>query len=158
MTRVVYESYVHAVRGNQINVGGKVLNLAPEARISLDPRGQMAVNQRVQVSGRVDAKQGVTVDRVLVRSGPSDLGRTRVSRSNDDRTGDDTATSKQEAEDDSKSGKSDDGDDDSKDTSGSSSDDSKSDSDSDSDDNKSGSSSGLSSSSDDSEKSSKSSS
>jgi hypothetical protein len=144
VTRVVYEGYLHALRGNQINVGGKVLNLAAETRISIDPHSQMAVNQRVQVSGRVDAQRGVTVDRIQVRTGPSDLGRTRVSRSGGDQGSDDAEDRQQKLDDDSKTSK------DSDDNSGSSS----NDSDDDSDGSQSGSNSGSSSSSEKTEKSS----
>jgi len=119
--RVAYEGYLHAVSAHQVNVGGKQLTLSPEVKIGTAPGGKVAINQRVQVSGRVDANQRVTIDRMMVRSGPSDLGRTRVARSSDDRSSE-TASDDQKSDDVSKYSKSDsDSDDSDKSTSSSSS-------------------------------------
>ena len=143
--RVVLEGYVHAVFGDEVSLGNRVVTLAPGVRITGVSGDLLAVNQRVQVSGRVGEDQRVTVDRVNVRSRASDaktsLRRTRddsEDRKSEDKQGDDGSR-------DSSGRGSDDGDSsDSKSGSSGSDDSGKSDSGSD-DSSKSGSTSGMSS-------------
>ena len=66
--RVVLEGYVHAVDGNKVSLGNRVVTLASDVRISGKPGDTLAVNQRVRISGRVGQDQRVTADRVNVSS------------------------------------------------------------------------------------------
>jgi hypothetical protein len=89
--RVVLEGYVHALNGNQVSLGNRVVTLAPDVRISAKPGEALAVNQRVQISGPVDKNRRVVADRVNVRSGVSDAQtKQRLDKDvNDDRKTDD---------------------------------------------------------------------
>jgi hypothetical protein len=89
--RVVLEGYVHALNGNQVSLGNRVVTLAPDVRISAKPGEALAVNQRVQISGLVDKNRRVVADRVNVRSGVSDAQtKQRLDKDvNDDRKTDD---------------------------------------------------------------------
>jgi hypothetical protein len=87
--RVVLEGYVHAVLGNEVSLGTRVVTLAPGVRISGMPGEALAVNQRVQITGRVDKDQRVTADRVNVRSGASDAKTNPRRDADDDRKSDD---------------------------------------------------------------------
>jgi hypothetical protein len=95
--RVVLEGYVHALQGREVSLGNRVVTLAPGVRISGKPGEALAVNQRVQLSGRVGKDQRVTVDRVNVRSRSSDA-QTKLrdkdaddDRKTDDKGGDDSS-------------------------------------------------------------------
>lgn len=144
--RVVLEGYVHAVFGDEVSLGNRVVTLAPGVKISGVSGDRLAVNQRVQISGRVGKDQRVTVDRVNVRSRSTDA-KTDPRRATDDDSDRDNKRGDDRDGDDS-SGKSDDSDSsDSKSGSSGSDDSGKSDSDSD-DSSKSESTSSLSSSSD----------
>lgn len=81
--RVVLEGYVHAVFGNEVSLGNRVVTLAPGVKISGVSGDALAVNQRVQISGRVGKDQRVTVDRVSVRSRASEAN-TDVRREKED--------------------------------------------------------------------------
>uniref|UniRef100_UPI0025F4BB01 DUF5666 domain-containing protein n=1 Tax=Polaromonas sp. UBA4122 TaxID=1947074 RepID=UPI0025F4BB01 len=74
---VVLEGYVHALRGSELSLGNNVMTLAPNVQISGSSGSPLAVDQRVQVSGRVGADQRITVDRVDVRGEGSGSGGTR---------------------------------------------------------------------------------
>jgi hypothetical protein len=87
--RVVLEGYVHAVKGNEVSLGNRVVTLAPGVRISGKPGEALAVNQRVQITGRVDKDQRVTADRVNVRSRASDAKSNPRRDVDDDRKSDD---------------------------------------------------------------------
>lgn len=92
--RVLLEGYVHAVSGDEVSLGNQVVTLAAGVRISGVSGDTLAVNQRVQLSGRVGKDQRVTVDRVNVRSSAS--GARTDPRSDkddsDDRQSDDSAS------------------------------------------------------------------
>lgn len=89
--RVVLEGYVHAVSGNQVSLGNRMVTLAPGVTISGKPVDALAINQRVQISGRVGKDQRVTADRVSVRSRASDVKSNprRDKDANDDRKSED---------------------------------------------------------------------
>jgi hypothetical protein len=94
--RVVLEGYVHALQGNELSLGNQMVTLAPGVRVSGKPGEALAVNQRVQVSGRMGKDRRVTVDRVTVRSSSSDVKTRRVrdkddDSKTDDKTGDDSS-------------------------------------------------------------------
>lgn len=74
---VVLEGYVHALRGSELSLGNNVMTLAPNVQISGSSGSPLAVDQRVQVSGRVGADQRITVDRVDVRGEGSGSGGAR---------------------------------------------------------------------------------
>ena len=80
---VVLEGYVHGLRGRELTLSSSVVTLAPDVQITGDSSsgGTLAVNQRVQVSGRVGADQSITVDRVDVRGEASGRGGGRAGKS-----------------------------------------------------------------------------
>ena len=70
---VVLEGFVHAVGERQLSLGFGPLTLGPQATVVGGSLQQLAVNQRVQVTGRVGADQRITVDRLEfggARGGP----------------------------------------------------------------------------------------
>ena len=97
--RVVLEGYVHALRGNQITLGNRVMTLAPGAMISGRSEGALAVNDRVQVRGRVGNDQRISVDRVTVRGNASGKGRASdaMFRTDQDKAGDNSTDSGRES-------------------------------------------------------------
>ena len=71
---VVFEGFVHALSGSQLSLGNNLMTLAPGVQITGSSGAPLAVDQRVQVSGRVGADQRITVDRVDIRGGGSGSG------------------------------------------------------------------------------------
>ncbi|NMM07228.1 DUF5666 domain-containing protein [Polaromonas sp.] len=71
---VVLEGYVHALSGSELSLGSNLMTLAPNVQISGPSGSPLAIDQRVQVRGRVGADQRITVDRVDVRGGGSGSG------------------------------------------------------------------------------------
>ena len=71
--KVVLEGYIHALSARELSVGNNVMTLASDVQISggVSP---LAVDQRVQISGRVGADQRITVDRVDIRGGGAGSG------------------------------------------------------------------------------------
>lgn len=107
VNRVVLEGYVHAVSGNEVTLGSRVLTLSPGFRMSGLTTTGLAVNQRVQLSGHVGRNQHVTVDRVNVRSRAPELGRESKRSDKDEKSDDDSHSgSDDDSSSDSKSGSS----------------------------------------------------
>ena len=67
--RVVLEGYVQSVGARSFSLGGETLQLGEGAKINGDTSAQLAIDQRVQISGRVGADQRITVDSVLFKGG-----------------------------------------------------------------------------------------
>lgn len=70
---LVIEGYVHALKGRELRIGDRVVTLQSNAKISGNT--QLAVDQRVQVIGRLDSDRRFSASRVDVRgdsSGNSD--------------------------------------------------------------------------------------
>lgn len=65
---VLLQGYVHAVNGREIRLGYDTVVLSESVRIDGGRLDALAVNQVVQVHGRRDAQQRVTVDRLAFRS------------------------------------------------------------------------------------------
>ena len=78
--QVVLEGYIHALDGRELSLGLERLTLGPGVQVVSSNAAPLAVNQRVQVRGRVGADQRITVDRVEVNGGASDTGRSDVGR------------------------------------------------------------------------------
>ena len=79
--RVVLEGYVHALSGGELTLGNSVVTLAPDVQISGGSASNLAVNQRVQLIGRVGADQRITVDRLDLRGDASGGGQSGRGRS-----------------------------------------------------------------------------
>lgn len=79
--RVVLEGYVHALSGVELTLGNSVVTLAPDVQISGGSASKLAVNQRVQLVGRVGADQRITVDRLDLRGDASGGGQSGRGRS-----------------------------------------------------------------------------
>jgi hypothetical protein len=73
--QMVLEGYIHSVGGRELSLGLGPLSLSRDVQIVGGSEAQLAVNQRVQISGRVGADQRVRVDRIVFRHGASGSGR-----------------------------------------------------------------------------------
>ena len=71
--QVVLEGYVHSLGERQLSLGPGLgpLTLSPDVQMVGGSAAQLAINQRVRVSGRVGTDQRVTVERVEFSNGPS---------------------------------------------------------------------------------------
>jgi Domain of unknown function (DUF5666) len=67
--RVVLEGYIQSVGPRSFSLGEQMLLLGEGARINGGTEAELAVDKRVQISGRVGADQRITVDSVLFRGG-----------------------------------------------------------------------------------------
>ena len=67
--RVVLEGYVQSVGARSFSLGGETLLLGEGVRINGDTSAGLAIDKRVQISGRVGADQRITVDSVLYKGG-----------------------------------------------------------------------------------------
>lgn len=85
--RVVFEGYVQALGERELSLGlVGPLTLSPDMQIVGGSAAELAVNRRVQVSGRVGADQRVTVERLELRNGAD--GSDRSGRSGSQRGSD----------------------------------------------------------------------
>jgi hypothetical protein len=93
--QVVLEGYVHSVSGRELSLGLGPLSLSRDVQIVGGSEAQLAVNQRIQISGRVGADQRVRVDRIEFRNGASGSGRdaTPESKRTEDASDDKDASS-----------------------------------------------------------------
>ncbi len=80
--QVVLEGYIHRLGTREISLGFEPLHLADGVQIVGGTAAELAVNSRVQVSGRVGADQRITVDRVEFSSPSSGEGSRGKNRSN----------------------------------------------------------------------------
>ncbi len=78
--RVVFEGFVHALRGREVSLGGQVVTLDEKAQIWGNNAQPLSINQRVQVTGRVGADRRVMANRVEVRGSSSRLNGARGRR------------------------------------------------------------------------------
>jgi Domain of unknown function (DUF5666) len=106
--RVVLQGYVQGLRGRELNLGYSVVTLGAGMQIVGGGKQGLAVNQRVQVSGRIGSDKRFTVDRVEVQnSGSSGSGKGSGRRGDDNsgsgKSGDDSG--KNSGSDSSNSGK-----------------------------------------------------
>ena len=67
--RVVLEGYIQSVDARSFTLGEQTLLLAEGAKISGGSEAELAIDKRVQISGRVGADQRITVDSVLFKGG-----------------------------------------------------------------------------------------
>ena len=67
--RVVLEGYIQSVGARSFSLGGETLLLGEGAKINGNTGAQLAIDKRVQISGRVGADQRITVDSVLFKGG-----------------------------------------------------------------------------------------
>ena len=72
--QVVLEGYVHMLGDRRISLGLGDLALSPGAQVLGAFGGKLAIDQHVLVQGRLGSDQRVTVDRIVIREGPSDAG------------------------------------------------------------------------------------
>lgn len=66
---VVLEGFVRSVSNSQIDIGRGPLTLSSDVQIVGGSAGQLKVNERVQINGRVDADQRLKIERIEFRSG-----------------------------------------------------------------------------------------
>ena len=64
---VVLEGYIHKLDGNQLHLGHSRVTLSPDVRIVGGTSKQLAINQRIQVSGRLAADRSIRVERIEFR-------------------------------------------------------------------------------------------
>lgn len=72
---VVFEGYIHALRGQELKLDLGSLTLNPDVQIVGGSAAELAVNQRVRLSGRLGADQRVTIERVEFRGAAVGSGR-----------------------------------------------------------------------------------
>jgi Domain of unknown function (DUF5666) len=85
VNRVVLQGYVHAVRGRELVLGYQSLELSESMQISGGKREQLAVGQRVQISGSVGENQRITAERLqFTREGSRSSGGADASESGSD--------------------------------------------------------------------------
>ena len=65
--RVLLQAYVHAQRGNKLDLGYESV-LLPEKTMSLEP------GQQVLIRGRINADQGIVAEQIVVGSGQGNRG------------------------------------------------------------------------------------
>jgi hypothetical protein len=105
--QVVLEGYVHTLDQRGLNLGNGALRLGSEVKYVGGKAAQLAVNQRVRVSGRVGPDKGVQIERVEFRSTRSGMrrnGQPEALRKGSGSSDDDGASS--ESEDRTESGRS----------------------------------------------------
>ena len=73
--QIVLEGYVHTLDQRGLNLGHGALRLGSEVKYVGGKAAQLAVNQRVRVSGRVGPDKGVQIERVEFRSTRSGMRR-----------------------------------------------------------------------------------
>lgn len=75
--RVVLEGYIHKLNQRELNIGLESLELTDRVQIVGGSQAELAVNRRVQVSGRVGADQKIKIDQIeLSNPGGGDGGNT----------------------------------------------------------------------------------
>ena len=88
--QVVLEGYIRKLDGNQLHLGHSRVTLNPDVRIVGGTSKQLAINQHIQVSGRLAADQSIRVERIEFRRSENSGKR---SSSDDSETSDDRGTS-----------------------------------------------------------------
>jgi hypothetical protein len=73
--RVVLEGFVHAAGARQLDLGLGAWELSPDAQLPGGGMARLVRDQRVLVTGSVDANQQIMVDRVQLREGGGDSAR-----------------------------------------------------------------------------------
>jgi Domain of unknown function (DUF5666) len=89
--RVVLQGYVQGLRGSELNLGYSMVTLGANMQIVGGGKQGLAVNQRVQISGRMGSDRRLTADRVEVQSSGSNSG---SGKGNGRRGGDDSGSSR----------------------------------------------------------------
>jgi hypothetical protein len=74
VNKVVLEGYVHQFSEHEISLGFQSLKLAQGVQIVGGTKAELAVNRRVQISGRVEMDQRITVERIELKSAASRIG------------------------------------------------------------------------------------
>lgn len=65
---VLLQGYVHGLQGRELRLGYESVTLGERLRVDGGDLGALRIDQRVQVRGRVDEQQRVTVDRLEIRN------------------------------------------------------------------------------------------
>ncbi|WPC68602.1 DUF5666 domain-containing protein [Rhodoferax ferrireducens] len=71
VNKVVLEGYIHQLSENEIGLGFQSLKLAQGVHMVGGTKAELAVNRRVQISGRVETDQRITVDRIEFKGSTS---------------------------------------------------------------------------------------
>lgn len=61
---IVIEGYVHAIAGKELNVSNRIVALDSNTQIAGDARGDVKLDQRIQISGRFDANERINAERI----------------------------------------------------------------------------------------------
>lgn len=81
---VVIEGYVHALSGRELNLSNRIVTLDLNTQIAGDARRDLKLDQRIQLSGRLDANQRINAERIeLTKESPVQI-QERTDRSQDD--------------------------------------------------------------------------
>ncbi len=82
--RVVIEGYVHALSGKELNLSNRIVALDPNTQIAGDVRGDLKQDQRIQISGRIDANQRINAERIELTHGSPVQIQERIDRDQTD--------------------------------------------------------------------------
>lgn len=68
---VVIEGYVHALSDKELNLNNRIVALDPNTQVAGDARGDLKLDQRIQLSGRLDTNQRINAERIeLTKESP----------------------------------------------------------------------------------------
>ncbi len=81
---VVIEGYVHALSGKELNLSNRIVALDPNTQIAGDVRGDLKQDQRIQISGRIDANQRINAERIELTHGSPVQIQERIDRDQTD--------------------------------------------------------------------------
>ena len=78
---VVIEGYVHALSDKELNLNNRIVTLDPNIQVAGDARGDLRLDQRIQLSGRLDTNQRINAERIeLTKESPIQI-QDRIDRS-----------------------------------------------------------------------------
>ena len=61
---LVIEGYVHATTGKELNLSNRIIILDPSTQIAGEATGDLKLDQLIQISGRLDADQRISAERI----------------------------------------------------------------------------------------------
>jgi|CXWL01.1.fsa_nt_gi hypothetical protein len=88
---VVIEGYVHALSDKELNLNNRIVALDPNTQVAGDARGDLRLDQRIQLSGRLDTNQRINAERIeLTKESPMQtqerIDRSQVNGGNRDKS------------------------------------------------------------------------
>ncbi|MER0214846.1 MAG: hypothetical protein DU481_01345 [Nitrosomonas sp.] len=64
---VVIEGYIHALEGKELNLSNRIVTLDPGSPVAGNPRSDLRLDQRIQISGRPGADQRINPERIELK-------------------------------------------------------------------------------------------